>query len=241
MENFKNIRKGLKDIWWQSFMVKGATFGQHDIPCCPTKLSNLPKGIVTYEEAKQLVNKEKKKAHNDFEFDLFVCFYIDDYKFDSTAGIWFKPEKAYDVLKHFKGIITPDFSTYTDFPEKLKGWNIYRDRAFGYWWGNVDDGKYEVIPNVRGDNITLDYCFEGIDKNSVVAIGTVGSNLKFLDNQYNFSKWLYKMYNILKPHTIIVYGSANYPCFKNLVELGVNIVAFPGKTSCDFKRRDGYE
>lgn len=236
-----NDRKGLKDIWWQSFMVENATFGEHDIPCCPTKLSDMPKGIVTYEEARQMVFRENKKSNVDFKFDLFVCFYLDDYKFDSTTGIWFRPDKAYEVLKHFKGIITPDFSTYTDFPEKLKGWNIYRDRAFGYWWGTVDDGEYEVIPNVRGDDLTLDYCFEGIDKNSIVAIGTVGSGLRRLNNQYSFSKWLYAMYNTLKPHTIIVYGSINYPCFNNLIELGVNVIAYPSKTSCDFIRRKADE
>ena len=44
------------------------------------------------------------------------------------------------------------------------------------------------------------------------------------------------MVEILKPHTIIVYGSANYDCFNTLREQGINILTFDSHTNKNFKR-----
>ncbi len=46
------------------------------------------------------------------------------------------------------------------------------------------------------------------------------------------------MVRVLQPHTIIVYGSANYECFNKLKALGINIVAFPSQTSIAFEREE---
>lgn len=47
--------------------------------------------------------------------------------------------------------------------------------------------------------------------------------------------------HVLQPHTIIVYGSANYECFNKLKAQGINIVAFPSQTSIAFERRKDHE
>ena len=63
-----------------------------------------------------------------------------------------------NIIKHFAGIITPDFSTYQDFPEAIKIHNTYRMRLYGYWLGKEG---IAVINNVRwGTEETFDYCFE---------------------------------------------------------------------------------
>ena len=166
-------RNGLRDIW-NAFMCRDACFTKFDIPICPTIVTTLPKNVLTWEEAKQLHKKLIRKDKK-FKRDDFVCFYIDDYKFDSVrTSIWLYPWLALRILKHFRGIITPDFSLYQDFPYPIKIWNIYRMRAFGYWAGRQG---LEVINNVRwGTSETYDYCFEGIERNTIVAIGTVGGS-----------------------------------------------------------------
>ncbi len=240
-ENVKNIiikiRNGLKSIWWNPQLVEGALFDDLDIPHCPTIASCIPAEIITYEEAKILFRKEIKNNLN-FKSNAYVCFYIDDYKFDTFRGIWFSPNKALSILKHFKGIITPDFSTYLDFPLTLKLWNTYRMRAFGYWCGKQG---LEVINNVRGSIIDFAYCFRGIPTNSIVAIGTVGSGLKLLKNREQFKCWFNEMINTLKPKALIIYGSANYEEIRCASELGIEIYQFESKTSKDFKRRVTYE
>ncbi len=230
----KKTRKSLKDIWWNAFMTEDAKFDTFDIPFCPTVLTDYPTEILTWDEAKARLKSEIKQGNDNPTIDAFVCFYSDDWKFDTSSGIWFRPWKAYETLKHFKGIITPDFSTYLDFPYPLKLWNTYRMRAFGYWISTLG---IEVINNIRGDITTLDMCALGLPRHSVYAIGTVGSGLRHIENRPQFEQWIYSIADKLEPKAIIVYGSANYKCFDILQSKGIKIIAFPSKTDLDFKRR----
>ena len=129
-------RKGLKDIW-NSHMAKGATFNTFDIPYCPTTATELPVAIITWDEAMTIHRKQIAQKNNGYWYDAFVCFYMDNYKFDGPRGIWHDCEKTLDVLVHFAGAITPDFSTYQDFPEAIKIYATYRMRLMGYWWGQM--------------------------------------------------------------------------------------------------------
>lgn len=234
------IRKGIKDVWWRPYMVKSAVFSENDIPFCPTTATRNPEAIITYKEAKELYRKELRRGNKRFKHNAFVCFYEDDHKFDSIFGIWFRSNQAYKILKHFAGIITPDFSTYQDFPYPLKLWNTYRMRAYGYWYGTICG--HEVINNVRwGTSETYRYCFDGLPKNSMYCIGTVGGSPHKLIDRKRFEDGLAEMVRQLSPHTIIVYGSANYPCFKELEKQGIRIISFPSQTAQAFERRKGNE
>lgn len=87
-------------------------------------------------------------------------------------------------------------------------------RAFGYWYSTLGSA---VTNNVRwGDNDTFDRCFDGISRKSIVSIGTVASGLRRSENRKLFESGFAKLLEVLKPHTIIVYGSDNLPCFENI-------------------------
>ena len=97
-------------------------------------------------------------------------------------------------------------------------------RSFGYWYGTLKGGA--VINNVRwGKKETFKYCFDGIPKNSIVAIGTVASGLKKLANRKLFSAGFEKMIEVLTPKIILVYGSDNYEFFDK-VRNEIQIVHF---------------
>ena len=224
----EKIRAGCEDVW-NAFMVRAAKWSVNDIPLCPTTAKVIPENVISFAEAKTLCNKHKKVGEMDFFVNVFVHFYIDDQKFDGKrSGIWFDYIKAVEILQHFAGIITPDFSTYADFPEPLKIYNTYRMRAFGYWYGTLLWNA--AINNVRwGTEKTFKYCFDGIEKNSIVAIGTVASNLRNSADLKIFSAGFEKMLEVLSPHTIIVYGSDKYPCFDDVREK-IKIVHFRSET-----------
>lgn len=40
-------------------------------------------------------------------------------------------------------------------------------------------------------------------------------------------------------HTIIVYGSANYNCFRKLADTGIRIISFPSDTNLAFVSEKG--
>ena len=225
------IRNGLKDIW-NAFMAKDAFFCTGDIPFCPTTATTIPTSLITWEEAKSIYKKQLKKDSH-FICNSFVCFYIDDYKFDGPKGIWNDPQKALEILSHFEGIITPDYSTYQDFPDPIKRYSTYRMRLFGYWLGK---NNIKVINNVRwGTEETFSYCFEGIPSNNIICLGTVGGSPRKNIYRKRFETGLNKAVEVLNPKTILIYGSANYPCFQNLKNQGIEIIEYPSRTSLAFK------
>ena len=112
-------------------------------------------------------------------------------------------------------------------------------RVFGYWLGA---NGISVINNVRwGTPESYRYCFDGIDTNSVVSIGTVGGSPRKYADRYRFEKGLEELVRVLNPHTIIIYGSANYPCIEKLKERGITIIAFSSETAKAFERRSNNE
>lgn len=229
-----NVRSGCKDIW-NAFMAEGAAFGRYDIPFCPTTALTIPKRQVTWEEAKQIHRKYIARHEYYYKEAAFVNWNLDDYKFDGPRGIWHDCKYALKVLRHFEGAITPDFSTNQDFPEAIKIYATYRMRLYGYWLGR---NGIPVINNVRwGTPETFEYCFEGIQTNSIVAIGTVGGGPRRLVDRERFETGLFKMVEVLKPHTILVYGSANAECLKKLKKQGIRIVSYPSKTATVFEGR----
>ena len=108
-------------------------------------------------------------------------------------------------------------------------------RAFGYWY---DSFGGEVINNVRwGEEDTFSWCFDGIPKNSVIAIGTVGSGLRHVENRKLFETGFLKLLELLTPKTIIVYGSDNYSFFDN-VRTQIQILQFPSERSLAYKEKN---
>lgn len=228
-------RSGLIDVW-NAFMVENADFSDHDIPLCPTTATSIPSKLIGYDEAKRTHKKMLRTHHKDYHINAFIHFYIDDNKFDGKrSSFWLYPHKVLEIIEHYDGIIVPDPSTYADFPDPLKRWNFYRMNAFGFWVASLG---HEVISNVRWNTPdTWEYCFDGNPRNIMLCIGTVGSNLKYKANYEPFAEGLFKMAELLTPHTILVYGSSNYPCFDKLQRYGINIVTFKSSTCEYYERR----
>ena len=233
--NYSNIpRKGCKDLWNASYM-EGATFTEgNDISVCHKCNASIPEDVISYDDALGL---HKKLVRRDpfYRVNKYVHFFIDDQKFDGNrSSIWLYPDKLIDLLCHFAGVISRDYSTYADFPDALKRWNIYRMRAFDHIF---QKNGIRVIPNVRwGTPETWTYCFDGIPMNGIIAIGVVASGINKIENRKYFKDGLYKAIHLLKPHTIVIYGSDNYDLFDKIREQGINIVAFPSKTSLAFMK-----
>ena len=184
-------------------MVDGARFfPEFDIPECPCTAKNIPTNLIYYNDM-----QENRKYRG------FVHFYMDDYKFES---IWNHPQAALKKFKNCDGVITPDFSTYQDMPVALKIYNTYRMRAFGYWLGQ---NGIQVINNVRwGTPETFKFCFDGIPKNSIVSVSTVGC-LGTKRDEERFVEGLAKMIETLEPSHILMYGKKGRNFLINTLKL----------------------
>ena len=201
---------------FHAFLVENAEFdGYIELPVIKTS-DKLPKKVVTFSKA-------MTKSWTDF--DCWVVFYEHDKEFER---LWNNPKQYLDKLKKFKGVISPDFSLYRNMPLVMQMWNTYRGRALAVWLQNKD---VEIIPNVRfGDERTFSFCFDGIEENKTVAVGTHGC-IKRKEDKIFFKVSLARMVQRLSPKTIIVYGSAPDNIFKPYKDMGINIIVFESEFS----------
>ena len=208
MSRKNGTRSGCKDVF-HAFLVEKASYdGDEEIPCIKTS-KLIPEKVITFSKALKTTN-----------YNQWVVFYEHD---DQFVRLWNKPRKYLNILKKFNGIITPDFSLYRNMPLVMQKWSTYQGKAIGAW---LQSEGIEVIPNVRfADERTYSFCFNGIEKQSTVAIGTHGCIKKLTDRAY-FEKGLAEMINQLQPHTIIVYGAAPDNIFGKYKEMGITIIQF---------------
>lgn len=129
-----------------------------------------------------------------------IHFFIDDYQFER---VWNSPELYVDTLLEYECVLTPDFSLYMDMPLSMKIWNIYRSRLLGNFWQNVG---INVIPTISwAEEDTFSFCFDGIEKESIVAVSTIG--VKRDNNAFDIWKnGMDEMIKRINPSTILVYG-----------------------------------
>ncbi|MBR2896626.1 MAG: DUF4417 domain-containing protein [Oscillospiraceae bacterium] len=196
---------------FHAFLVENADFdGSLEFPVIKTS-DALPNRVVTFSKA-------MSKNWNDY--DCWVVFYEHDRAFER---LWHNPKQYLAKLKKFRGVISPDFSLYRNMPLVMQMWNTYRGRALAVW---LQNNGIEIIPNVRfGDERTFSFCFDAVEKNKTVAVGTHGC-IKRKEDRLFFEVGLARMVQQLSPGTIVVYGSAPERIFKPYRDMGIEIIAF---------------
>lgn len=209
----------MRDVF-NAFMVRGAEYdGEYDLPKVRGTKEPPPKELIAFD-----------KAFKSKEYHRWIHFYIDDYKF---SRIWNKPKKYLSFLKKYQGVISPDFSIYRDMPLVMQIENTYRNRALSYWY---EQNGIPVIPNVRwGNKESYDFCFAGLPKNSMLAVGTHGA-LRYNDNRRYFYDGLREMIDRLTPHTLIVYGCTPKNVFVPWEWWNIKIVRFDNQIALTHKK-----
>ena len=131
-----------------------------------------------------------------------VHFFGNDYTFNHA--ITDKLEKTTASLSDCDLIFAPDCSMYVDMPLPLNKMSIFQSRFAGAYWQYCG---FNVVQTASwGDAKSLEYCFEGLAKQSDTAICGVG---------HNFSKsakrlWIYAVQELVtqkSPTRLIIYGN----------------------------------
>jgi hypothetical protein len=175
---------------FNSFLVRNANYcGLEEFPTI-NSCNEIPNKIITFSEAMRT---------NDY--NQWVCFYELDYLF---IRVWNNPKKYLNKLKKFKGVISPDFSLYVNMPIVLQKYHTYMGRALANWF--IENG-IKVIPNVRtGDARTYSFAFDGLNKNEIISIGTIGTCRKKIERKI-ITDGIKETIKELQPKGIIIYGS----------------------------------
>lgn len=145
--------------------------------------------------------------------DAAIHFFIDDYQFER---LWNNPLKYIHTLKKYNYILSPDFSLYLDYPKAYQHFNHWRKHAISAF---LQANGIKVIPTLSwSDEESFKWCFDGIEKGSIVAVSSVGSMKDELSKE-RFIKGFVKAIEVLEPIKIIYFGilPGELNCYQDLL------------------------
>lgn len=127
-----------------------------------------------------------------------VHFFVDDYRF---SGIYNNPERSLKRYSQYAFLLTPDFSTYADMDLWRQLESVAKNRWVGAYWQSK--GKI-VIPTISwSDARSFEFCFDGVELGSTVAVGMIGCKRSHI----GFMRGYNEMLERLQPERVIVFGT----------------------------------
>ena len=156
-----------------------------------------------------LLGYVKTKPNDEENKDKTIHFFTYDWNFESVFD---KPEKAMEKLDQYYALLSPEFSLYWDMPKAMQIYNTFKNRWCGAFWQKM--GKI-VIPTVccAGEE-SYDFCFDGIEEGSVVAISTYRRE----QHKHEILKSYNRMLEVIKPSAVIIYGEV-FPEMKGNIKV----------------------
>ncbi len=154
--------------------------------------ASLPKGKI------KLIACSDTRRNDTLNTEKGVHFFVDDYRFEA---IYRNPEKSWLKFSQYRFILTPDYSLYADMPMWRQIESIGKSRWCGAWW---QKRGMLVIPTVSWSNyLSYEFCFDGIEEYSCVAIGMIGCK----GNRIGFMHGYDAMLERIQPEAIICFGT----------------------------------
>ena len=121
--------------------------------------------------------------------------------------------KVREKFRQYAFLLTPDFSTYADMNIWRQVESVAWNRWVGAYWQN---NGLTVIPTISwSSRRSFDFCFDGVEKNSIVAISTIGCKKSKLPFMLGYEAML----NRLNPQTIICFGDPFPEMTGNIVKV----------------------
>ena len=158
---------------------------------------------ISFNYAKSCEKREDKGVH----------FFVDDYQFNR---LWTDIDRYIPMLSQFRYVMSPDFSTYTDFPKAIQIYNHYRKHWVGAY---LKEAGIQVIPTISwSTSDSFEWCFDGEPNGATVAVSSVGC-MNGKEKKSLFLAGYKEMVRRLQPETIIFYGNVPDECMGNIVRI----------------------
>lgn len=146
----------------------------------------------------ELMNYTKTKMNDEENKRKTIHFFTYDWNFEN---VYEKPEETLEKLDQYYALLTPEFSTYKDMPLARQIDSVFKNRWCGAFWQKQG---MKVIPTISWGSIPcMEFCFDGVEKGSVVAVSTYTRE----DNKEGFMLGYNKMLEIIQPSCVICYGT----------------------------------
>ena len=198
-EKDKQFKK--QELVRNEFLYHGNSTGKYEFPI-------IKKQDININEIKFLSYTNSKKEDNENQ-DKTIHFFTYDWLF---KNVYDKPEQELEKLKQYKYLLSPDFSIFTNMPLALQIESIFKNRWCGAYWQSKG---LKVIPTVSwGDERSFEFCFDGIEEGSVVAVSTYYRENCEADFMLGYNEMLKR----IKPSIVICYDEPFKAMTGNVVE-----------------------
>lgn len=162
---------------------------------------NIPlikKQAVDVENISLIACSDTRSNDNETNTKNGVHFFVDDYRFN---GIYNNPEKSLRKYSQYAFLLSPDFSTYADMNLWRQLESVAKNRWCGCYW---QEQGLTVIPTISWSTPrSYEFCFDGVEKNSIIAIGMIGCK----QNKKEFLRGYDYMLSKIKPEAVICFGT----------------------------------
>ena len=180
-----------KDILRERFIQGAKLVGAYDFPQIEPVHGFVDPALtpVVFHECVKAKKPRQSIGH---------CFCHDE-KFEP---LWNNPERYVEMLRNFKWFCSPDFTCYTGLPLSVRLYQTYKDRALAYY---LSQRGVKIIPTVGwNEPESWGWCFDGLPKNSIVAVSTNGIQGRESEEHYRlgFSEMLRR----LEPLQVVCIG-----------------------------------
>lgn len=120
------------------------------------------------------------------------------------------------MFRQFTHVMSPDFSTYTDFPKAIQIYNHYRKHWVGAY---LQENGVNVIPTISWSTPdSFEWCFDGEPVGGVVAVSSVGAANSKAKKEL-FLAGYNEMLARLQPEVILFMGKVPEECTGNIVQI----------------------
>lgn len=152
-------QKKKQDLVRNEFLFQNNSCGKYEFPKIKKQNIDVNKiEFLSYVNAKTDDTKNKDKT---------IHFFTYDWKFEK---VYENAEEELEKLKQYYCLLSPDFSIFTNMPIALQIQSIFKNRWCGAYWQSKG---LKVIPTISwGDERSFDFCFDGIEEGSIVAVCT---------------------------------------------------------------------
>ena len=130
----------------------------------------------------------------------FIHFFLPDVKFKQLLN---HPERYLKTFAAARGVVSPDFSLYRNAPLCIQMRNCLYSRLVTRYYQRR--GVAVIVVARWGDERSLSFCFDGIEKGAEVAIGTQGC-IRSTESKRIFVVGLREMFKRVEPTRVHVYG-----------------------------------
>lgn len=126
-----------------------------------------------------------------------VHHFTDDRQFESEYN---HPERTLQKLSQYRFLCTPQYSCYAEMPTWRQIESIAKNHWVGAFWQS--NGLKVVASLCWGLSTSFDFCFDGLERGSIVAVGTLGCRKSRSAFMYGYDA----VWERISPEAIICLG-----------------------------------